>query len=65
MAVNIDSREPHPEAPASSFVEQRAIEYIPLSERHGRPNTLFTIWFASNAQITASPRACWRRRSSV
>jgi nucleobase:cation symporter-1, NCS1 family len=34
-------------------VEQRAIEYIPLSERHGRPNTLFTIWFASNAQITA------------
>jgi NCS1 family nucleobase:cation symporter-1 len=34
-------------------VEQRAIEYIPLSERHGKPATLFTIWFASNAQITA------------
>jgi nucleobase:cation symporter-1, NCS1 family len=35
------------------IVERRAIEYIPLSERHGRPNTLLTIWFASNAQITA------------
>src|SRR5580700_11835937 len=37
----------------NEIVEQRAIEYIPLSERHGKPNTLFTIWFASNAQITA------------
>ena len=37
----------------SEVIEQRAIEYIPLNERHGRPNTLFTIWFASNAQITA------------
>jgi NCS1 family nucleobase:cation symporter-1 len=35
-----------------ALVEQRAIEYIPTSERHGRPNTLLTIWFASNAQIT-------------
>jgi nucleobase:cation symporter-1, NCS1 family len=35
------------------LLEHRAIEYIPPSERHGRPNTLFTIWFASNAQITA------------
>jgi nucleobase:cation symporter-1, NCS1 family len=35
------------------IIERRAIEYIPPAERHGRPNTLFTIWFASNAQITA------------
>jgi len=35
------------------LIERRAIEYIPAAERHGRPNTLFTIWFASNAQITA------------
>ncbi len=34
------------------LVERRAIEFIPLSERHGRPDTLLTIWFASNAQIT-------------
>ena len=37
---------------APGFVERRAIEYIPLEERHGKPNTLFTIWFASNTQIT-------------
>lgn|ERR1022692_47244 len=35
------------------LLERRAIEYVPLAERHGRPNTLFTIWFASNARITA------------
>jgi NCS1 family nucleobase:cation symporter-1 len=40
-------------AGSRDVVERRAIEYIPLSERHGRPNTLLTIWFASNAQITA------------
>ncbi len=34
-------------------LEQRSIDYIPESERHGRPNTLFTLWFASNVQITA------------
>jgi NCS1 family nucleobase:cation symporter-1 len=36
-----------------NVVEQRAIEQIPLAERHGRPGTLLTIWFASNAQLTA------------
>jgi len=34
-------------------VERRAIEPIPGSERHGRPNSLFTLWFASNVQVTA------------
>jgi len=38
---------------SQAVVEQRAIEFIPTSERFGRPGTLFTIWFASNAQITA------------
>ncbi len=37
----------------SGLVERRAIEIIPAAERHGRPSTLLTIWFASNAQITA------------
>ncbi len=35
------------------LIERRAIEYVPLEERHGRPVTLLTIWFASNAQITS------------
>ena len=34
-------------------LEQRSIDYIPEAERHGHPNTLFTLWFASNVQITA------------
>lgn len=34
-------------------LEKRSIDYIPENERHGRPNTLFTLWFASNVQITA------------
>jgi len=33
-------------------VEQRSIEFIPGSERHGSPRSLFFIWFASNMQIT-------------
>ncbi len=34
-------------------LEQRSIDFIPEGERHGQPNTLFTLWFASNVQITA------------
>ncbi len=34
-------------------LEQRSIDYIPDEERHGHPNTLLTLWFASNVQITA------------
>jgi NCS1 family nucleobase:cation symporter-1 len=33
-------------------VEQHAIDYVRPSERHGRPWHLFTLWFASNVQIT-------------
>jgi nucleobase:cation symporter-1, NCS1 family len=33
-------------------VEQRSIDYIPESERHGRVRSLFAIWFSANAQIT-------------
>jgi NCS1 family nucleobase:cation symporter-1 len=33
-------------------VENRTIEFIPESERYGRPRSLFFIWFASNMQIT-------------
>ncbi|MGO8684817.1 MAG: purine-cytosine permease family protein [Thermoleophilia bacterium] len=54
MAVQSENPQESPSVRTgpASFVERRAIEYIPLAERHGRPNTLFTIWFASNTQIT-------------
>jgi len=35
------------------IMERHGIDYIPPSERHGRPNTLFTFWAASNVQILA------------
>jgi NCS1 family nucleobase:cation symporter-1 len=34
-------------------VELHGIDYIPASDRHGKPNTLFTLWFASNVEIVA------------
>ena len=33
-------------------VEQRSIDYIPDSERHGKPRDLFNIWFSGNMQLT-------------
>ncbi len=36
----------------SLTVERRSIDHIPESERHGRPRSLFTIWFAANMQVT-------------
>lgn len=35
-------------------VERRSIDPVPDSERHGSPRSLFTLWFASNMQITAA-----------
>jgi NCS1 family nucleobase:cation symporter-1 len=41
------------DATAASFgVEQHTTDFVPLSERHGRPRSLFAVWFASNMQIT-------------
>ena len=37
----------------ASMMETRSIEQIPTQERHGRPLSLFTLWFASNFQINA------------
>ena len=34
-------------------LERHGIDYIPPDERHGKPNTLFTFWAASNVQILA------------
>lgn len=40
-------------APQPTFVERRSIDYIPPSERHGRPLSLLFVWFAANSSITA------------
>lgn len=39
-------------SPQAFRVERRTIEFIPESERHGSPRSLFFIWFAANMQIT-------------
>ncbi len=33
-------------------VEKRSIDFIPPSERHGQPGSLFFIWFGANMNIT-------------
>ncbi len=39
--------------PAPVGIERRTIDQIPDSDRRGQPNNLFTLWFASNVQVTA------------
>ncbi|GAA4538391.1 purine-cytosine permease family protein [Amycolatopsis samaneae] len=39
---------------AAAALEQRSIDPIPASERHGHPRSLFTLWFAANMQITSA-----------
>ena len=41
------------DSPRASLVEQRSIDYIPESERHGRLFSQFTLWFGANLQVTA------------
>src|ERR1700679_1914447 len=36
---------------ADLAVESRTIDFIPLSERYGTPQRLFTIWFSANMTI--------------
>lgn len=33
-------------------IEKRSIDWVPLEERHGKPSSLFTIWFAANMHLT-------------
>jgi nucleobase:cation symporter-1, NCS1 family len=37
---------------AISGVERHSIEHVPESDRHGRPRSLFAVWFGANMQIT-------------
>ncbi|NIF22411.1 purine-cytosine permease family protein [Candidatus Pantoea multigeneris] len=32
----------------SSFIENKSVDYVPESERHGRSRSLFTLWFCTN-----------------
>ncbi|GMA50712.1 putative purine-cytosine permease YxlA [Alicyclobacillus contaminans] len=34
------------------LVEKRSIDFIPEEERHGKPRSLFNIWFSGNMQLT-------------
>lgn len=57
MATHADPTSPSgPAAGAgdaqASLVESRSIDWVPLDERHGRPRSLFSLWFMSNAQVT-------------
>ena len=38
-----------------SALEVRSIDYVPLSERHGKLWHLGPLWFMSNAQIATLP----------
>lgn len=33
-------------------VEKRSIDFVPETERHGKPRALFFVWFGANANIT-------------
>lgn len=33
-------------------VERRSVDFVPEAERHGRPSSLFAIWFSANMQVT-------------
>lgn len=45
------SVEPGTRTPRWKTIESRSIDYVPLSERHGRLTDQATIWFAGSAQL--------------
>ena len=50
MNESVNTVKPHGERRAT-VVESRSIDYVPLSERHGRLGDQATIWFAGSAQL--------------
>ena len=40
-------------ASKGALIEQRSIDFIPETERHGRLYSQFTLWMGANLQITA------------
>ncbi len=62
--------------PGAAAIESHTIDFIPDAERHGRPRSLFFIWWSSNMQMTTAltgviaaalglsfPGPWWRSRS--
>lgn len=50
-----DSTEAIPSAPTAhkgERIESRSIDWVPLTERRGKPWSLFSLWFMSNANVT-------------
>lgn len=45
--MTIDAQHPR------ETIEHRSIDWIPPTERHGKPRSLFFVWFAANTSITA------------
>lgn len=41
-----------PPAVASTAIEVKSIDWVPLEERRGKPTMLFPLWFMSNANLT-------------
>lgn len=41
-----------PDAPRTAAIEVKSIDYVPLDERGGKPSSLFSLWFMSNANLT-------------
>jgi nucleobase:cation symporter-1, NCS1 family len=47
----MSNTKPVSDAASSLSVETHTIDFIPLSERHGKPWNLFTLWFGANTVI--------------
>lgn len=43
---------PRPGAASPELIESRSINWVPLTARHGKPWSLFPLWFMSNANVT-------------
>jgi len=51
MSVQLETANGAAIARSALAIEQRSIDYVPLSERHGRLSDQATIWFAGSAQL--------------
>lgn len=45
-------RETQVALPVTGGIEVKSIDWVPLSERTGKPTSLFSLWFMSNANLT-------------
>lgn len=52
MTANSEVSAPTTTSKRRERVESRSIDWVPLSERAGKPWSLFSLWFMSNANVT-------------